>query len=106
MSIKISEVTPAGTLAAFLLDPTDMTNFEFGDLTGILVNMWSDCSNVLTKSLIDYIIIAACNQRRPKGLTRLQYIEMSYLLVPIKVKRASKDALQKYKDITGLFDYI
>ena len=106
MSKNCIKVTTTGILAAFLLDPKDMTSFDFGDLTEILVNMWFDSSNVLKKGLIDYIIIAACNQRRPKGLTRQQYIEMTYLLVPIKIKKASKEAILKYQDITGLFQYI
>ena len=106
MSNNSIEITSTGILAAFLLNPHEMTNFEFGELTEILVDMWFDCRNVLRKHLIDFVIITACNQRSPKGLTRQQYIEISYVLVPMKIKKASKAAIQRHPNIDGLFHYI
>ena len=106
MTSSEMEITSSGLLAAFLLDPKDMTCFEFYELTDILVEMWSDSRIILRKSFIDYIIITAINQRGAKGITRQQYVELVYLLVPLKVKKASKESLAHFENLTGIFDYI
>ena len=98
--------SPTGELAAFLLDPEKIAGFEFYELTDILVGMWDDARIPLRKSFIDYIIIAAINQRGSKGITRQQYVELTYLLVPLKVKKCSKNGIESHKDVTGFFDYI
>jgi hypothetical protein len=98
--------TATGALVDFLVDPEDMTNFEFYELTDILVCMWADSQSPLRKSFVDYIIIASINQRDFKGITRQQHLELTYLLVPKKVVRASKEALENYYNIEGLFKYI
>ena len=106
MSNGILATTSTGALYAFLLDPVDMLSFEFYELTDKLVDMWSDCRIVLRKSLIDFIIITAINQRRPKGITRSQYIELAYLLVPKKVERASREIMEEHSNLAGFCDYI
>ena len=76
------EITSSGILAAFLLNPEDMLSYEFYELTDIIVEMWADSRIILRKSFIDYIIITAINQRDAKGITRQQYIELVYILIP------------------------
>jgi hypothetical protein len=68
--------------------------------------MWDDSRIILRKSFIDYVIITAINQRGSKGITRQQHLELAYLLVPPKVKYYSKEALESYHDISGLFKFI
>jgi hypothetical protein len=99
-------VTSTGELVQFLILPKEMTKFEFHELTTILVDMWADAHSPLRKNFVDYIIITAINQRDFKGITRHQYLELVYLLVPKKVVRASKDALESYDNVEGLFKYI
>ena len=106
MAINNMEITSNGILAAFLLDPQDMICFEFYELTDILVSMWADSRLIMRKSFIDFIIITAINQRDAKGITRQQYVELVYLLVPPKIKKASKESLDIHEDITGLFSYL
>ena len=106
MAINNMEITSNGILAAFLLDPQDMICFEFYELTDILVSMWADSRLIMRKSFIDFIIITAINQRDAKGITRQQYVELVYLLVPPKVKKASKEALENHENISGLFSYL
>ena len=102
----MAEITSTGVLAAFLLDSDEMIQFEFYELTDILVSMWADSRIILRKSFIDYIIITAINQRDAKGITRQQYLELVYLLVPLKVKKASQELLGRRENTTGLFNYI
>ena len=102
----MTEITSTGVLAAFLLDKEEMMRFEFYELTTILVEMWADSRIILRKSFIDYVIITAINQRDAKGITRYQYLELAYLLVPLKVKKASKELLERHDNVTGLFSYI
>jgi hypothetical protein len=68
--------------------------------------MWADAHSPLRKSWVDFIIIAAINQRDWKWLTRQQYLDIVYLLVPAKVKKASKEALEVYQDQEGLRAFI
>lgn len=100
------EVTSTGVLTAFLLDPADMVSFSFYELVDILVEMWSDSRIILRKSFIDYIIITSINQRDSKGITRQQFIELVYHLVPLKVKKASKELLERSNNVSGIFNYI
>ena len=106
MSNEIIATTSTVALSAFLLNPADMITFEFHELTTILVEMWADSRIVLRKSLIDFVIITAINQRRPKGITRRQYIELAYLLVPKKIEKASREIIEGHANITGFCDYI
>ena len=106
MSNDFIAVTSTGALSAILLNLADMISLEFYELTDILVDMWIDSRIVLRKRFIDFIIITAINQRRPKGITRQQYLELAYLLVPKKIVKASRVVIGKHSDVTGLFDYI
>jgi hypothetical protein len=101
-----TNVTSTGELVNFLIQPKEMTEFEFFELTDILVSMWADAHSPLRKNFVDYIIITAINQRDFKGLTRQQYLELVYLLVPKKVVRASRDAIESYENLEGLFKQI
>jgi hypothetical protein len=98
--------SPTGMLVKFLIRPQKMINFTFGYLTDMIIEMWASAEDPLRKNFLDYVIITAINQRGSKGITRQQYVELAYLLVPDKVKRSSKSAIEKYENISGFFDYL
>ena len=98
--------TPTGTLAAFLQNPEEMIKFKFYDLTDLLVEMWREARNPLRKHFIDYVIITAINQKGCKGITRQQYVELTYLLMPVKVEKSSKKLIENHENISGFFDYL
>ena len=98
--------SPIGNLTKLLLNAEKLNKFKFDEITKILINMWAIEQNPLRKSLIDYIIIAAINQKDFKGLTRKQYIQAIYLLVTPKIKRASKETIDKYNKNEGLEKYL
>ena len=106
MNITDTQLSSTGELVEFLLNAEIMTSFEFYELTDILVSMWADAHSPLRKSWVDFIIIAAINQRDWKWLTRQQYLDIVYLLVPLKVKTASKEVLEEYPNLDGLLKYI
>ena len=97
-----SPLSPAGSLVKFLLDGEEMNKFEFSNLLDILVNMWAVAQYPLWKCAIDYVIIASINQRDFKNLSRRNFIKMTYLLVPVKVKTASLETINNYYDNSGL----
>ena len=98
--------SPIGTLVEILTNAQKMNSFEFDDMTTTLVNMWAEPQHPLGRSIIDYVIMAAINQKDFKGLKRIQYIEMTYILVPIKVKKASIEILENNEPNTGLLTYL
>ena len=106
MSNENNRNSPIGNLTRLLLDAEELNKFDFVDMTDHLVDMWGERQYPLRKSLIDYVIIAAINQRDFKGLTRRQYIELVYLLVPRKVKRASMEAIRNHDKNEGLDKYL
>ena len=101
-----NENSPLGVLTELLLNIEELKKFDFVDMTDILIDMWSEPQNPFRKSLIDYVIIVAINQRDHKGLKRLQYIELVYLLVTPKIKRASLDIIKNSMNNSGLDKYL
>ena len=85
------QTSPTGTLISILINIDEMKTFEFLDFTEVLVVIWRHESNPYKRSLIDFIIILAINQKELKGITRMQYIELSWLIIPAKAKRACKE---------------
>ena len=98
--------SPIGNLTQLLLDINKLTRFDFVDMTDILIDMWSEPQNPLRKSLIDYVIMAAINQRDFKGLKRKQYVELVHLLVTPKIKRASLEIIENASNTNGLENYL
>ena len=94
--------SPTGCLVEFLVNGQEMNTFIFADLLDILVNMWAVARYPLWKSMIDYVIIASINQKDFKQLTRINFIKMTYILVPQKVVDASKETIREYYDNRGL----
>jgi hypothetical protein len=103
---NISENSPLGNLTELLLDIEAINKFDFVDMTDLLIDMWAEPQNPLRKSLIDYVIMAAINQRDIKGLKRKQYIDLVYLLVTPKIKRASIEIINESNDNSGLEKYL
>jgi hypothetical protein len=104
--INNTESSPIGNLTELLLDIDMLTKFDFVDMTDLLIDMWGEPQNPLRKSLIDYVIMAAINQRDFKGLKRIQYVELVYLLVTPKIKRASLETIENSSNKSGLEDYL
>ena len=102
----IIENSPLGNLTELLLDIDALNKFDFVDMTDKLIDMWAEPQNPIRKSLIDYVIMAAINQRDIKGLKRKQYIELVYLLVTPKIKRASVEIINNSADNSGLENYL
>ena len=101
-----NENSPLGNLTELLLNIEELNKFDFVDMTDLLIDMWSEPQNPLRKSLIDYVIMAAINQRDFKGLKRRQYIELVYLLVTPKIKRASRELIDNSGNNVGLDKYL
>jgi hypothetical protein len=101
-----NENSPLGNLTELLLDSESLNNFDFVDMTTLLIDMWAEPQNPIRKSLIDYVIMAAINQRDFKGLKRKQYIELVYLLVTPKIKRASIEIINDSTQNEGLENYL
>ena len=98
--------SPLGDLTELLFNIKELNKFDFVDMTDLLISMWAEPQNPVRKNLIDYVIIAAINQRDHKGLKRIQYIELVYLLVPPKIKRASTEIIKNSMDNSGLENYL
>jgi hypothetical protein len=103
---NIAENSPIGNLTELLVNIDRLTKFDFVDMTEILIDMWSEPQNPLRKSLIDYVIMAAINQRDFKGLKRIQYVELVHLLVTPKIKRASLEVIGNSTNNSGLQSYL
>ena len=106
MSKAINENSPLEKLIQLLLNKEKLFNFNFDFMTNILMEMWMQPQNPLRKSLIDYIIIAAINQKDFKGLKRRHYIDLAYILVTPKIKRASQEIIKNNLGNKGLDSYL
>ena len=104
--INNTESSPIGNLTELLLDIDMLTKFDFVDMTDLLIDMWGEPQNPLRKSLIDYVIMAAINQRDFKGIKRIQYVELVHLLVTPKIKRASLETIENSTNKNGLEEYL
>ena len=98
--------TPVGNLLSILTNIEKMKTFRFSNLLGILVDIWMWEEHPMRKNLVDYVIICVINLKDIKGITRMQFIELTWLLVSPKAKRASIEVLTESKDKSGLNDRI
>ena len=98
--------TPVGKLVCILTNIDEMKTFEFRDLTEVLIDIWRWERHPRRRNLVDYIIIWAINRKDLKGITRMQYIELTWLMISPKAKRACIEVLSETKDKAGLFDQI